>query len=58
MPQNVLYFLISAGFVLFVGNIWSADFDTGKINFYSAAASLLMVVLGFVELRKRKKNEN
>ncbi len=27
-------------------------------NFWSAGASILMVVLGFIELRKLQKNEN
>lgn len=47
-----------AGALLFILNIWSADFDTDKINFWSAGASLLMVVLGYIELKKIPKNEN
>ena len=58
MRKNLLYFLIIAGIVLFVGNIWSADFDGSKINYWSAGSSILIVILGFVELNKRKKNEN
>lgn len=58
MPKKVLYFLIIAGILLLVGNLWSADFDSEKINFWSAGASLLMVILGFIELRKKEKNEN
>lgn len=54
----MLYFLMIAGVLLFILNIWSADFDTLKINFWSAGASLLMVVLGFIELKKLQKNEN
>ncbi len=57
MRKNVLYFLIVAGAVLFILNLWSADFRTDEINFWSAGASILMIVLGFVELRKFK-NEN
>lgn len=57
MRKNVLYFLIVAGAVLFILNLWSADFRTHEINFWSAGASILMIVLGFVELRKFK-NEN
>jgi len=58
MRKNMLYFLIVAGALLFILNIWSSDFDTQKINFWSAGASILMVVLGFLELKKVKKNEN
>ena len=58
MRKNVLYFLMIAGVLLFILNIWSADFDTEKINFWSAGASLLMVVLGYVELKKKQNNEN
>ena len=58
MRKNMLYFLMIAGVLLFVLNLWSADFDTAKINFWSAGASLLMVVLGFIELKKLQKNEN
>ncbi|WP_156127374.1 hypothetical protein [Kaistella jeonii] len=54
----MLYFLMIAGVLLFVLNLWSADFDTSKINFWSAGASLLMVVLGLIELKKLQKNEN
>ncbi|MBF8457546.1 hypothetical protein IV494_10185 [Kaistella sp. G5-32] len=54
----MLYFLMIAGVLLFVLNLWSADFDTAKINFWSAGASLLMVVLGFIELKKLQRNEN
>lgn len=55
MRKNVIYFLIVVGALLFFLNIWSADFRTDEINFWSAGASILMVVLGFVELRKLKK---
>ncbi|SFC03246.1 hypothetical protein SAMN05421876_105130 [Kaistella jeonii] len=58
MRKNMLYFLMIAGVLLFVLNLWSADFDTSKINFWSAGASLLMVVLGLIELKKLQKNEN
>ena len=58
MRRNVLYFLIIAGVLLFILNIWSADFDKDKINFWSAAASIMMVVLGFVELNKKQNNDN
>ncbi len=58
MRKNVLYFLIIAGVLLFILNIWSADFDKDKINFWSAGASILMVILGFVELKKKQNNEN
>jgi len=58
MRKNVLYFLIIAGVLLFILNIWSADFDKDKINFWSAGASIMMVVLGFVELKKKQKNDN
>jgi hypothetical protein len=58
MRKNMHYFLMIAGFLLFILNVWSADFDTAKINFWSAGASLLMIILGFVELKKVKKNEN
>ena len=58
MRKNMLYFLMIAGFLLLILNIWSADFDKDKINFWSAGASLLMVILGIVELKKLKKNEN
>ena len=58
MRKNMLYFLMIAGFLLFILNIWSADFDTNKINFWSAGASLMLVLLGFIELKKLKKNEN
>ena len=58
MRKNMLYFLIVAGVLLFILNIWSADFDKDKINFWSAGASILMVILGFVELKKKQNNEN
>jgi len=58
MRKNLLYFLIIAGIVLFVGNIWSADFDTSKINYWSMVSSISIVILGFIELNKKKKNEN
>lgn len=58
MRKNVLYFLIIAGVLLFILNIWSADFDKDKINFWSAGASVLMVILGFFELKKKQNNEN
>ena len=54
----MLYFLIIAGVLLFILNIWSADFDKDKINFWSAGASILMVILGFIELKKKQSNEN
>ncbi|ACU06609.1 hypothetical protein FIC_00134 [Flavobacteriaceae bacterium 3519-10] len=57
MRKKVNYFLIVAGALLFLLNLWSADFRTEEINFWSAGASILMVVLGFVELRKYN-NEN
>jgi uncharacterized membrane protein YiaA len=55
MRKNVLYFLMIAGALLFSLNIWSADFESSEINFWSAGASLLMIVLGLVELKKLKK---
>lgn len=55
MRKNVIYFLIVVGALLFILNLWSANFQTDEINFWSAGASILMVVLGFVELRKLKK---
>ena len=58
MRKNVLYFLIIAGVLLFILNIWSADFDKDKINFWSAAASIMMVVLGFIELKTKQNNDN
>ena len=58
MKNNLIYFLIIVGPLLLILNLWSADFDTAKINFWSAGASVLMVVLGFIELRKLQKNEN
>lgn len=58
MRKNMLYFLMIAGALLFILNLWSADFDQFKINFWSAGASLLMIVLGVIELKKLKKNEN
>lgn len=58
MRKNVLYFLIIAGAFLLLLNLWSADFDKEKINFWSAGASVLMIVLGFIELKKNQKNEN
>ena len=58
MRKNMLYFLIIAGVLLFILNIWSADFDKDKINFWSAGASVLMVILGFIELKKKQSNEN
>ena len=58
MKKNVLYFLIIAGALLFILNIWSADFDTSKINFWSAGASLLMIILGYIELKKKQNDEN
>ncbi|MEC5157360.1 hypothetical protein [Chryseobacterium sp. MP_3.2] len=58
MKTKVLYFLMIAGALLFILNIWSADFDTEKINFWSAGASLLMIVLGYIELKKVPKDEN
>ena len=57
MRKNVLYFLMVAGALLFFVNLWSADFRTEEINFWSAGSSILMIVLGYVELRKFK-NEN
>lgn len=57
MRKNVIYFLMVAGALLFFLNLWSADFRTEEINFWSAGASILMIVLGYVELRKFK-NEN
>lgn len=56
--KNVPYFFMIAGVLLFLGNLWSAHFNTSKINYYSTAASFLVVVLGFVELKKKQKNEN
>ncbi|MDQ0476679.1 hypothetical protein QF004_001192 [Chryseobacterium sp. MDT2-18] len=58
MRKNIPYFLMTAGAFLLVLNLWSADFDTEKINFWSAGASLMMIVLGFIELKKKQKNEN
>lgn len=58
MRKNVLYFLIVAGVFLFILNIWSADFETEKINYWSAGASVLMVILGIAELKKKQNNEN
>lgn len=58
IKKNVPYFFIIAGVILFLGNLWSVHFDTSKINYYSTAASVLIVILGFVELKKKHKNEN
>ncbi|WHF50609.1 hypothetical protein QGN23_09170 [Chryseobacterium gotjawalense] len=58
MRKNIPYFLMIAGAFLLVLNLWSADFDTDKINFWSAGASLMMIILGFIELKKKQKNEN
>ena len=58
MKSNMPYYLMIAGVVLFFGNLWSANFDTSKINYFSTAASFLIIILGFVELKKKQKNEN
>ncbi len=57
MKKNLPYFLMIAGAVLLVLNLWSADFDTSKINFWSAGASVVMIIFGVIELKKMK-NEN
>lgn len=58
MNKKLEYFLIIAGFLLLILNLWSADFDRSKINFFSAGASILMVVYGILKLTKKQKNEN
>lgn len=58
MNKKMLYFLMIAGLFLLIINVWSADFDRSKINFFSAGASLLMIVYGIFELTKKQKNEN
>ena len=58
MNKKVLYFLIIAGALLLILNLWSADFDSSKINFWSAGASVLMLLYGIFELSKKQKNEN
>ncbi|WP_226063418.1 hypothetical protein [Kaistella polysaccharea] len=58
MNQRLTYFLIIAGLVLFILNLWSADFDTSKINYLSSGASVLMVIVGFLKLNTKQKNEN
>lgn len=58
MNKKLLYFLIIAGFLLLILNLWSADFERAKINFFSAGASILMVVYGILKLTKKQKNEN
>lgn len=58
MNKKVLYFLVIAGALLLILNLWSADFDTAKINFWSAGASVLMMFYGIFELTKKQKDEN
>ncbi len=58
MKNNLIYFLIIVGPLLLILNLWSADFDTAKINFWSAGASVLMFLYGIFELIKKRKNEN
>jgi uncharacterized membrane protein YiaA len=58
MKGKIPYFFMLSGVVLFVGNVWSANFDLSKVNYFSTAASVLIVLLGFVELKKKQKNEN
>lgn len=58
MGKNTPYFLMVAGVILFLLNFWAAGFDTSKLNYFSTAASFLIVVLGFVELKKKRKNDN
>lgn len=51
-----LFIIIAGSFLLFM-NIWSADFLIDKINYWAISSNILLVVLGIMELRK-KKNEN
>ncbi|SEF75508.1 hypothetical protein SAMN05421847_0826 [Halpernia humi] len=57
MKSKIPYFFMVSGVLLFAGNLWSANFETSKLNYFSTASSVLIVLLGFVELKK-KKNEN
>lgn len=58
MKKNAPYILMISGVILFFLNLWSAHFIMSQINYYSTSASVLIVLLGFVELNKKKKNEN
>ena len=58
MKKNAPYILMVSGVILFILNLWSAHFDTKKVNYFSTAASVLIVILGFIELKKKQKNEN
>ncbi|SFI41998.1 hypothetical protein SAMN05443292_2521 [Halpernia frigidisoli] len=58
MKKNAPYILMISGVILFILSLWSAHFILSEINYYNAAASVLIVLLGFVELNKKKKNEN
>ncbi|WP_417428603.1 hypothetical protein [Halpernia sp.] len=58
MKKNIPYFLMIAGVILFILNLWAVNFETSKVNYFSTAASVLIVILGFVELKKKNKNEN
>lgn len=55
MGPKTPYFLMISGVILFLLNFWAAGFDTSKLNYFSTAASFLIVVLGFIELKKNKK---
>ena len=52
------YILMISGVILFILNLWSAHFESSKINYFSTVASFLIVILGYVELKKKQKNEN
>lgn len=58
MRQKTPYFLMISGVVLFLLNFWAAEFNTDKLNYFSTAASFLIVLLGFIELKKKRNNEN
>jgi uncharacterized membrane protein SirB2 len=58
MKKNAPYILMISGVILFLLNVLIPHFESSKINYFSTAASVLIVVLGFIEFKKKQKNEN
>lgn len=58
MNKNLAKFLIIAGLLLVVMNFWAANFQVNQVNYFSLSSNILIVILGFIQLRKKEKDEN
>ena len=57
MKKNAPYILMISGVILFILNVVIPNFDKSKVNYFSTAASVLIIILGFIEFKKKQNNE-